>query len=90
MLELDPNLDLVRNGEQKAAPLPGETSNNGLFYRTPGIVVARLLFGSDVIAKARLSMAQFGVVTALPDGLTNGEYSIEFHPVTGAVQRIGN
>lgn len=90
MLELDPNLDLVRNGEQKAAPLPGETSNNGLFYRTPGIVVARLLFGSDVIAQARLSMAQFGVVTALPDGLTNGEYSIEFHPITGAIQRIGN
>jgi hypothetical protein len=90
MLELDPNLDLVRNGEQKAAPSPGETVTNGLFYRTPGIVVARLLNGSDVLAQARLSMAQFGVVTPIPDGLANGEYSIEFHPVTGAIQRIGN
>jgi len=90
MLELDANADLLRNGEQKAAPVAGETSSNGLFYRTPGIVVARLLNGSDVLAQARLSMAQFGVVTPVPDGLTNGEYSIEFHPVTGAIKRIGN
>jgi hypothetical protein len=90
MLELDSNADLVRNGEQKAAPVAGETSSNGLFYRTPGIVVARLLNGSDVLAQARLSMAQFGVVTPVPDGLTSGEYSIEFHPVTGAIKRIGN
>jgi hypothetical protein len=90
MLELDPNLDLVRNSESKAFPAAGESSTNGLFYRTPGLVVVRLLNGSDVLAQARLSMAQFGVVTAIPDGLTNGEYSIEFHPVTGAIQRIGN
>lgn len=90
MLELDPNPDIVHNGEQKAAPSAGETTNNGLFYRTPGLVVARLLNGSDVLAQARLSMAQFGVVTAIPDGLMSGEYSIEFHPVTGAIQRIGN
>jgi hypothetical protein len=89
MLELDPNTDLVRNSEQKAVPSMGETSTNGLFYRIPGLVVARLLNGSDVLAQARLSMAQFGVVTAIPDGLVNGEYSIEIHPVTGAIQRIG-
>lgn len=90
MLELDANADLIRNGEQKSTPVAGETSSNGLVYRTPGIVVARLLNGSDVLAQARLSMAQFGVVTPVPDGLTNGEYSIEFHPVTGAILRIGN
>jgi len=90
MLELDPNVDLVRNGQQKSIPVAGETSTNGLFYRTPGMVVVRLLNGSDVLAQARLSMAQFGIVTPVPDGLTNGEYSIEFHPVTGAIQRIGN
>lgn len=90
MLELDPNVDLVRNGEQKAVPVAGETSSNGLFYRTPGIVVVRLLNGSDVLAQARLPMAQFGIVTPIPDGITNGEYSIEFHPVTGAIRRIGN
>ena len=90
MLELDPNLDLAHNSDQKATPVAGETSTNGLFYRTPGLVLARLLNGSDVLAQARLSMAQFGTVSPVPDGLINGEYSIEFHPVTGAIRRIGN
>ena len=89
MLELEPNLDLARNSETKAAPAVGETSVSGLVYRSPGIVVARLLNGGDVLAQSRLSMAQYGVVTPIPDGLVNGEYSIEIHPVTGAIKRIG-
>jgi hypothetical protein len=90
MLELEPNVDLTRNADQKASPVAGETSTSGLFYRTPGLVVARLLYGSDILAQIRLSMAQFGVVSPFPDGLINGEYSIEFHPATGAIRRIGN
>jgi len=90
MLELEPNSDLAHNSEQKAVPAVGETSANGLFYRIPGSVVARLLNGSDVLAQARLSMAQFGIVSPLPDGFVNGEYSIEFHSVTGAIRRMGN
>ena len=90
LLELEPNPDLVRNSEQKSTLAAGETFSNGMFYRIPGIVVARLLNGGDVLAQARLSMAQFGVVSPIPDGLTNGEYSIEFHPVTGAIKYIGN
>ena len=89
MLELEPNLDLARNIDQKAAPTVGETSTNGLVYRSPGIVLARVLNGSEVLAQSRLSMAQYGVVTPFPDGLVNGEYSIEIHPVTGAIKRIG-
>jgi Domain of unknown function (DUF4831) len=90
MLELDPNLDLSRNSEQKIAASPGETSTNGLVYRTPGSVVARLLNGSDVLAQAHLAMAQFGAVAPFPDGLITGEYVIELHPVTGAIRRVGN
>lgn len=90
MLELDPNTDLVRNGSQSSTPATGETSVNGVFYRIPGFAVARVLNGSEVLAQARLPIAQFGVISALPDGLLNGDYSIEFHPATGAIQRIGN
>jgi len=89
MLELDPNTDLVRNGAQSSTPANGETSTYGVFYRIPGFAIARILNGSEVLAQARLPIAQFGVVTPLPDALLNGEYSIEFHPVTGAIQRIG-
>ena len=90
MLELEPNTDLVRNGSQSATPIAGESSVNGVFYRIPGLAVARVLNGTEVLAQARLPIAQFGVVSHLPDGLLNGEYSIEFHPATGAIQRIGN
>ena len=90
MLEIDPNNELSKNAETAAASTSGETNSTGLFYRTPGQVVARLLSGSDVLAQARFSMAQYGVVTPLPDGLLNGEYSIEIHPITGAIKRIGN
>ena len=90
MLELDPNQDLMHNSEQKATPGAGEISANGLFYRIPGSVVARLLSGSEVLAQSRFSMAQFGIVTPFPDGMINGEYSIEFHPSTGAIKRVGN
>jgi hypothetical protein len=90
MLELEANADLARNGSQSATPAAGETSADGIFYRVPGFAVARVLNGTDVLAQARLPIAQFGVVAHLPDGLLNGEYSIEFHPVTGAIQRIGN
>lgn len=91
MLELEPNTDLVRNGSQSAGPVAGETASaNGVVYRIPGFAVARVLNGTEVLAQARLAIAQFGVVTHLPDGLLNGEYSIEFHSATGAIQRIGN
>jgi len=90
LLELEPNSDLAHNSEQKATPSAGETASNGLFYRTPGTVVARLLNGGEVLAQIRLPMAQYGVVTPFPDGLINGEYSIEIHPVTGEIKRIGN
>jgi hypothetical protein len=90
MLELEPNADLVRNSSQFATPVTGETSVTGVFYRIPGFAVARVLNGTEVMAQARLPIAQFGVVSHLPDGILNGEYSIEFHPATGAIQRIGN
>jgi len=41
------------------------------------------------LAQAKIAVAQFGTITALPDGLLNGEYSIQFHPATGAIRMIG-
>lgn len=87
MLDLDPSTDLTRSSSTVAQ---SESSNSGIFYRIPGFATARLLNGSDVLAQARLSIAQFGVVAPLPDALLNGEYKISFHPSTGAIQRIGN
>ncbi len=90
MIELEPNTDIIKSGTQASAASPGETSADGVYYRIPGIAVVKVLNGSDVLAQARLPIAQFGVVSPLPDALLSGEYSVELHKVTGAIQRIGN
>ena len=86
MLEIEPNIELKQKIEATGS---GEAAAKGIYYRIPVVAQARLLNGSDVLAQAKISIAQYGVVTTLPDGLLNGEYSIEFHPATGAIRKIG-
>jgi hypothetical protein len=86
MLELEPNSDLKQKIE---ATVTQEITTKGIYYRIPMVTQARLLNGSDVIAQAKMTIAQFGIITALSDGLLSGEYSIEFYPSTGAIRRIG-
>ena len=43
---------------------------------------------TDVIATARVTIAQFGVVASLPEELLFGEYSIEFNTESGAIKNI--
>jgi hypothetical protein len=86
MLEIEPNIDLKQKVEATAV---GEGTTKGIYYRVPVVAQARLLNGSEVLAQTKISIAQYGAITALPDGLLNGEYSIEFHPATGAIRIIG-
>jgi hypothetical protein len=86
MLEIEPNSELKQKIEQTGT---GEGTTKGIYYRIPVVAQARLLNGSDVMAQAKVTMAQFGVVTALPEGLLTGEYSVLFHPTTGAIRIIG-
>lgn len=86
MLEIEPGSELKQKIEATGI---GEPSTTGIRYRIPVVAQARLLNGIEVLAQARVAIAQYGVITTLPDGLLNGEYSIEFHPVTGAIRSIG-
>ncbi len=86
MLELEPNSDLKQKIEATVTP---EITTKGIYYRIPVVTQARLLNGSEILTQAKMTIAQFGVITALSDGLLNGEYSIEFFPSTGAIRRIG-
>ena len=87
MIDLEPGSDLAHNSTLSAATR--ETTSAGIYYRVPGFALARVLNGSDVLAQARLPIAQLGVVTPLPDALLTGEYEVVLHPATGAIQRIG-
>ena len=86
MLELEPNADLKQKIESTITP---EITTKGIYCRIPVATQARLLNGSDILAQAKMTIAQFGVITPVSDGLLNGEYSIEFYPATGAIRRIG-
>ena len=86
MLEIEPNSELKQKID---AAVANEVSTKGIYYRIPVVAQARLLSGADVLAQTRLPFAQYGVVTSLPDGLLTGDYSIEYHPVTGAIKIIG-
>jgi hypothetical protein len=86
MLELEPISELKQKIESTVTP---EITTKGIYYRIPAVTQVRLLNGSDILAQAKMNIAQFGVITALSDGLLNGEYSIEFYPTTGAIRRIG-
>jgi hypothetical protein len=86
MLELEPNADLKQKIEATVTP---EITTKGIYCRIPVSTQARLLNGSDILAQAKMTIAQFGVITAISDGLLNGEYAIEFYPATGAIRRIG-
>jgi hypothetical protein len=86
MLEIEPGAELKQKIEATAV---GEGTTKGIYYRIPVVAQVRLLNGSDVLAQAKLTMAQYGVISTLPDGLMTGEYSIEFHPSTGAIRYVG-
>jgi len=86
MLELEPSGELKQKIE---STMITEPTSKEIYYRIPVVTQARLLNGSDVLAQAKMTIAQFGVITTLSDGLLNGEYAIEFYPATGAIRRIG-
>ena len=89
MLELDRNSSLEKsNGQVAVQQTAPDVSSSGLFYRVPGNAEVRLLDGTNTLLESHLTIAQFGKVAPIPEGLLNGNYAIRLHPVTGAIQRI--
>lgn len=64
------------------------SAQSGLFYRIPGKGELRVMNGLSLMAMARLDIAQFGTVLALPDELLDGNHQIQVHPETGAIKSI--
>ena len=88
MLELDRNSTLEKNNGQTVSQTAPETVSSGLYYRIPGNAEVRLLDGTRILLESHLTLAQFGKVAPIPEGLLDGNYSIRLHPATGAIQRV--
>lgn len=71
--------------DPQAAPALGTP---GIFSRIPGMGQVRLSLELATLATARLPIAQYGVVQAVPAALLGGEYAIEFNTETGAVKSV--
>ena len=61
---------------------------SGVYFRQPGVAEIRIVRELTTIATGRATIAQLGGISALPASLLDGNYSIEFHPETGAVKSI--
>ena len=70
------------------AKVSDEPNSSGVFYRLPGIADIRLLNGINLMATARIDVAQFGTVVPLPEEMLNGNFSILFHQSTGAIKSV--
>ncbi len=87
-IKVEPDKELVSkfSGLSKSEnPVAGES---GIYYRMPAVANVSIVYEINTIATARTVLPQFGQIAPLPEELLYGEYSIEFHPETGAVKSV--
>ncbi len=90
IIEFEQTADLLKKYSAYAASENPAAGQNGVYYRMPGTAGVKIIHEMNVIATARATIAQFGVVAPLPEGLLNGNYSVEFHPETGAIKSVSS
>jgi hypothetical protein len=88
MIELSKVADLSSNYDKLKSSDNPSAGFSGVYYRLPGLADVRLIQELKVIATARFPVAQFGSVAPVPESLLDGNYSIEFHPETGAIKKV--
>jgi hypothetical protein len=88
MIEFDIDKELAQKTSGMIKSDNPAAGNKGVFYRIPGRATVKIISDLNVIAMARITVAQFGVVAPMPDELLFGEYSIEYNSETGSIQSI--
>ncbi len=86
MIEFEQAAGLSKKYNTYAASENPVAGQKGVYYRMPGMAGIKITYNMNVIATARATIAQFGVVAPVPEELLQGNYSIEFHPETGAIK----
>jgi len=61
---------------------------NGLYYRIPEIVNARLMVNDDILGQKKIHVVQFGAIHSLPVKYLDGNYTVEFYPELGSLKSI--
>jgi hypothetical protein len=73
----------IESVNQPAGPNSGRS---GLFYRIPVNASVSISEGINVLYAGRVSIAQFGLITPIPEMLIREDCSLNFDPVTGSLK----
>uniref|UniRef100_UPI003217BA72 DUF4831 family protein n=1 Tax=uncultured Draconibacterium sp. TaxID=1573823 RepID=UPI003217BA72 len=88
MIEFEQAQDLNKKYVAEAGSQNPTAGSKGVYYRMPGVANVKIINDMNVVATARTTIAQFGVVAPLPEELLQGDCSVEFHPGTGAIKSV--
>jgi hypothetical protein len=88
MIDFEIDNQLLQKYNSIAKSENPNAGESGVFYRIPGRSVVKLISEMNVIATARVTIAQFGTVAPVPEDLLYGEHAIVFNTETGSIQSI--
>lgn len=88
MAEFEQAAGLLSKYEAEAKSDNPDAGYDGVYYRMPGVANIKIIYELNNLASARATIAQFGAIAPVPENLLGGDYSIEFHPETGAIKSV--
>jgi hypothetical protein len=88
MIEFDIDKELVQKYSGMVKSDNPNAGQIGVYYRIPGRATVKLINEMNVIATARITLAQFGAVAPIPEDLLFGDFAIEFNTETGTIQSV--
>ena len=88
MVEFEQVAGLLDKYKAEAVSDNPNAGYEGVYYRMPGMANISIIYELNKLASARATIAQFGTIAPVPEELLGGDYSIEFHPETGAIKSV--
>ncbi|WP_297098778.1 DUF4831 family protein [uncultured Draconibacterium sp.] len=88
MVEFEQAAGLLAKYQAEAVSDNPDAGYDGVYYRMPGVANIKVIYELNSLASARATIAQFGITAPVPEDLLGGDYSIEFHPETGAIKSV--
>jgi len=74
--------------ENSSQPNGLNAGRSGLFYRIPVTASVSISEGINTLYSGRIAVAQFGLITPVPELLIKEENSIIFDPLTGSLKNV--
>jgi hypothetical protein len=88
MIEFEIDKELVQKYTGIVKSDNPNAGHNGVYYRIPGRATVKLISEMNVIATARITVAQFGAVAPVPEDLLFGDYAVEYNQETGSIKSV--